>query len=335
MNDENQIEVIPPSALEAVTRGEIDIQIATAHRFPRSMAQFKARAISMATIDEETAASCIYSRPVGKENGKQKYAEGLSVRMAEIVGASYGNLRVGAMIIEQTPRQVKARGFAHDLETNFASTSEVIEATVKRDGTPYDERMRIVIAKSALAKARRDATFQVVPKALCKPVENECRRVALGDAQTIAKRRSAVIAWIGKLGIGLDRVWAALGIKGEDDITLEILTTLTGLRTAMKDGEVKVDEAFPPVGDTNENGTPKFTPKKTDKQDPKNTGPTHLATNSQTVSILLAEHKIEWPAFARVLRDNKYGSFDDISEIPDDVLEVVVKGWAQFLEQLK
>jgi hypothetical protein len=241
MSNENQIEVIPPSALESITRGEVDTQIATAHKYPRSMATFKRRATEMATLDEETAASCIYSRPVGGG----KFAEGLSVRTAEIVGACYGNLRVGAMIVEQTERYVTARGFAHDLESNFASSCEVIESTVKKDGKPYDERMRVVIAKAALAKARRDATFQVVPKALCKPIESAARAVALGDASTLASRRDAVMGWIGKLGIEPQRVFTALGIIGPDEIGMEQLATLTGLKTAIKDGEVLVDEAFP------------------------------------------------------------------------------------------
>lgn len=240
-----ELEVIQSGALEAITRGEIDTQITTAHRFPRSLSAFKQRALEMVAMDEETAASCIYSRPVGKENGKPVYAEGLSVRTAEIVGACYGNLRVGAMVIEQTERYVKARGFAHDLESNFASSSEVIESTVDKYGKPYSERMRVVIAKAAVAKARRDATFQVVPKALCKPLEEEAKRVAIGDVTTLGKRRAAVMAWVKKLGIPVERVFAALSIKGEDDIGTEQLRVLTGLKTAIKDGDTSVDEAFP------------------------------------------------------------------------------------------
>jgi hypothetical protein len=240
-------EVVPPNAVESMTRAEIDIQISTAHRFPRSMAAFKKRALDMACIDEETALSCIYSRPVGMKNGKQTFAEGLSVRMAEIVGAAYGNLRVGATLIEQTERFVRARGFAHDLEANFAATSEVVEATVKRDGTPYDERMRVVIAKACLAKALRDATFKVVPRALCKPIENEARKIALGDAKTLETRRKGVFEWVGKLGIAPERVFAALGIEGEEDIGADELKILLGLHTAIKDGDVSVDEAFPRV----------------------------------------------------------------------------------------
>lgn len=246
MSSELQVtptELMPPTAIEAIQRAEIDVQITTAHKFPRSMQTFKRRAMEMATLDEETAASCLYSRPVGRG----KFVEGLSVRTAEIVGACYGNLRVGAMLVEQNERYVTARGFAHDLESNFASSCEVIESTVKTDGTPYDERMRVVIAKACLAKARRDATFQVVPKALCKPIETAARAVALGDATTLASRRDAVMGWIGKLGIDANRVFAAIGVLGADEIGLEQLATLTGLKTAMKEGDVTVDEAFPNV----------------------------------------------------------------------------------------
>jgi hypothetical protein len=190
--------------------------------------------------------------------------------MAEIVGACYGNLRVGAMIVSQTERVTTCRGFAHDLQSNFASTSETVESTVKKDGTPYDERMRAVIAKAALAKARRDATFQVVPKALCRSIEIEARKVAVGDATTIEKRRQNVVTWIERLAIPKERVWAALGVQGESDLGIEELATLVGLKTAIKDGEVAVDEAFPPIG-ANQDGAPKFVPKA--KPEPKPSSP--------------------------------------------------------------
>lgn len=250
MNDSNQneseaLEVMPPSASLAIETASINSQITTAKAYPRSLQVFKKRAIDMATLDEETAESCLYRRPVGGG----KFAEGMSVRMSEIVGASYGNLRVRATIVEQTERFVRARGEAIDLESNFASSSECIESTVKKDGTPYDERMRVVIAKSALSKARRDAMFQVVPRALAKPVENAVRSLLMGDTKTLENRRQMVVQWMGKLGIGSERVYAALGVKGEADLGAEQLETLTGIRTALKDNEITLDEAFPPLAD--------------------------------------------------------------------------------------
>ncbi|HEY1900732.1 MAG TPA: hypothetical protein VGG49_13170 [Steroidobacteraceae bacterium] len=228
-------------ALKSITDAQIDRQIATAHAYPRSIAKFQKRALEMVTLDEETAESCLYSRPVGGG----KFAEGMSIRMAEIVGGCYGNLRVGAMIVEMTPRYVKAKGYAHDLETNFASESEVIESTVDKYNKPYSERMRVVVAKACLAKARRDATFTVVPKALCRKLETEARRVAIGDATTLAKRRGQVMDWIRKLGIDQARVFAVLEVTGEADIGIDQLTLLTGIKTAIKEGDATVDESFP------------------------------------------------------------------------------------------
>src|SRR3990172_1652941 len=276
MADENELEVMPVSMVESMTRGEINSQIETAHRFPRSMERFKTRATEMATIDEETAASCIYRRPVGKgDDGQMKFAEGMSIRMAEIVGAAYGNLRVYATLMEQTERQVVARGMAMDLEANFASSSEVVESTVDSKGRPYSERMRAVVAKAALAKARRDATFQVVPKALARPIEQAVRKLLMGGSKSLEKRRAAVVQWISGLkdqsvpsgNFDRARVWKALGIEGPSDLSIEQIETMTGIRTAIKDNETTLDEAFPrpswkesmdqaPAGAKGETGAP-------------------------------------------------------------------------------
>ncbi len=252
-------DVTANNVVEQMTRGEIESQIDQALRHPRSLEKFKQRATAMACLDEETAASCIYRRPVGKEEGKMKYAEGMSIRRAEIVGACYGNLRVYATLISQTERQVVARGMAIDLESNFASSSEVVESTVTSNGKPFSERMRTVVAKAALAKARRDATFQVVPRALATPIESEVRKLLVGDAKSIETRRTAVAGWIKSLGIEPARVYNALGIGGLSDLGLNEMETLTGLRTAIKDGDTSIDEVFPPIVDDSKAPTEKPT----------------------------------------------------------------------------
>lgn len=252
MSETNQpieptLEVLPPSAMEAIERAAVDVQISTAHRFPRSLEQFKKRSLAMATFDIETAESCIYSRPVGKDpdTGKQKIAEGESIRMAEIVAATFGNLRVAARIVEQTPTFVRCEGVAHDLESNYAGKSEVMESTVNKRGQPYSERQRAVVAKVALSKAYRDAIFRVVPKSMCKFLKNAAQEVIKKERKTIGERRAVALKWIASLGIEPARVYDTLGIKGESDIGEEQLEILTGLRTAIKDNEITVDEAFP------------------------------------------------------------------------------------------
>lgn len=233
------------NSLEQIERASIDIQIATAHQYPRSMELFRQRAEAMVTLDETTAASCIYRRPVGMKGNQVVYAEGESIRLAEIVAASYGNIRVAGRITEMNPRYVKAQGVAHDLESNMACTAEVVESTVGKSGAPYSERQRLLIAKVAQAKAIRDAIFKVVPKALCKPLADKAKLVAQGDAKTFESRRKAVGDWVKSLKIDAKRVWNAVGIRGVQDIDTNVLLLLHGIKTALEDNDITVDEAFP------------------------------------------------------------------------------------------
>lgn len=251
----DSLEVLQPSQIEALERAQIDVQVATAHKYPRSLQQFRTRSMSMACLDPETAESCIYCRPVGKEQNAQgkwveKFAEGASIRLAEIVAASYGNIRAASRIIEQTERFVRCEGVCHDLETNYAGKSECVEATVKKDGTPYSERQRALVAKVCLAKAYRDGIFKVVPRALCKPVFDAAKKVAAGQGLSIEKRREKVKAWITQLKIDEQRMFVALDVRGWDEIGEEQLLTLTGLKTSMADGDVTIEEAFPALGAT-------------------------------------------------------------------------------------
>lgn len=236
------------NSLDVQERANIDLQIQTAKAYPRTLTRFKEKAKELATYDEVTAESCIYRRPVGKDkNGRQTFAEGMSVRLAEIVFSCFGNLRAGSRVVEQTETYVKAQGVCHDLENNVYVTCECIESTVDKYGKPYPERMRVLIAKVAAAKAFRDAIFKVVPRGICKPIEDEVRKLLYGDAKSISKRREVAKGWIKSLGIDEERVYFQLGVGGIDDIGEKELEILTGIKTSIKDGDTKIDDAFPPI----------------------------------------------------------------------------------------
>jgi len=249
------MEAVPATTLELMQRAEIDVQITTAKKYPRNIKSFLGKATTLATVDVDTAVSCIYRRPVGKENGRMRFAEGESIRLAEIVAASYGNLRYQGVISEVTPRYVKAIGMAHDLETNVAVKAEVAEPTVTRTGQPYSEAMRIVVAKAAQSKAIRDAIFRVVPKSLCHPIINACKQVIAGDIKTVEERRAGVLTWISKLAIEPERVYAALGIETEQDLTVDLIELLVGIHTAIRNNDTSIDEAFPPIVDESKPAT--------------------------------------------------------------------------------
>jgi hypothetical protein len=219
---------------------EIDVQIATAHRYPRSIERFKKMALAIATSDQETAESCFYVLPRGG-----KSIEGPGVRLAEIIGSSWGNMRYGARIVGEDDKFIIAHGMAHDLERNVAMTIEVRRRITDKYGKKYNDDMISTTANAACSIALRNAIFKVVPKAFIDSIYKAAKKVAVGDTQTLNDRRHKMMDYFGKMGVSKDRVFAAMGINGIEDVNLEILEKLIGLSTAIKDGDINVDAAFP------------------------------------------------------------------------------------------
>jgi hypothetical protein len=236
------LEIIAPSALESLERANVDIQISTARRYPRSPALVKQKMLGLATLDEETAMSCFY---VLRRQGKQ--IEGPSVRMAEIAAMAFGNLRFGARVVANDGRNVTAQGFCHDLENNVLSTMEVKRRITDKDGHTYSDDMQVVTGNAACAIAARNAIFKVIPFALIKPVFQAAKKAAVGDITTLTLRRTQMLAKFGALGVDEKRLVHAIGKAGIEEIGLPEMETLVGIYNAIRDGDQSVEEAFPPV----------------------------------------------------------------------------------------
>lgn len=251
MNEQEKTETAV-STIELVQRAEIDMQISTAKKYPRQLSMVKRDMMSFATLDEETAAACFYSLPRGG-----KSIQGPSVRLAEIAVSCYGNIRAGSRVIEVVTSgdspHVTIQAVAHDLEKNIAITIEKRRRiTPKWDRKlnvkkPIDEDDINLAANAGSAVAFRDAVFKVVPGALVKPVFEQAKRVAVGDQKTLAQRRDKCIETFGKMGIGQDKILAHLSKTHVEDIGLADLEELIGLHSAIKDGALNIDEAFPVV----------------------------------------------------------------------------------------
>jgi hypothetical protein len=242
MSTENEVQVIEQSqdtALYLITKAEIDTQISTAKAFPRSIKSFMDNAITLATINEEIAQSCTYSVPRAG-----KFIEGASVRLAEIIASSYGNIRVGARVIDNDGKIITSQGICHDLETNFCATIEVKARITNKMGQTYSEDMQITTANSASSKALRNAIFRVVPTALVQSIHDQVKLVAKGSAVTLTERRSKALAWFNDQGVKDSQICEILNIKGIEDIDLEKLATLSGMRSAVKNGESTIKEMF-------------------------------------------------------------------------------------------
>jgi len=243
MSDEHEIIVTPThmgaTALEMVTKAEIDTQIATAKKYPRSIKQFMDTALQMVTLNEEVAASCNYGLPRGG-----KIIEGPSARFAELIYSAWGNARAGARVVHEDSRFVTSQGICHDLQSNTMITFEVKRRITTKHGKTFDDDMIGVTGNAAASIALRNAILKVIPKAFWQPLYNEARRVSMGDSKTLATRRADALAFMQKFGVTLDMVLAKFELKGVEDISLEHLVVLRAAATSIKDGEATVESLF-------------------------------------------------------------------------------------------
>ena len=224
-------------ALEAVDRAAIDIQVATAKRYPRSVDKSLKEALTLATLDEETAASCFYVLP---RSGKK--IEGPSARLAEIMAYSWGNLRADADIVDEDRTHVTAMGTCFDLEKNVAVRVRVKRRITDKRGKRYNEDMIGVTSNAAVSIALRNAVFKVIPAAFTRRIYQEARTASIGKGGTITQKRQNAVAWFEKTGLPEDALFEIIDVRGMDDIGEDELITLRGLKTAITDGETSVEQ---------------------------------------------------------------------------------------------
>jgi len=229
------------AALSLITKAEIDVQISTAKAFPRSIKTFLEKAESIATVSEEVAQSCAYALPRGG-----KSLEGASVRLAEIICSTYGNIRAGARVIANDGKTITAQGICHDLETNNSITVEVKRRITDKQGQTFNEDMQTVTGNAACAIAYRNAVFKVVPFALVNDIYEKAKQVARGTAETLPTRRDKAIWYLNTLGVTEKQILAVLELKKIEDIDLDKLSILRGMVSLIKNGESTVKDLFDP-----------------------------------------------------------------------------------------
>jgi hypothetical protein len=243
---ENPLIPITPTALEAQERASIDAMVETSNRHPRPEIQVvRQRILSMATIDEETAESCIYTLRFWN-NAEQKHdiVQGRSIRLAEIVRLCWKNTSAGARTIANDGRSVTAQGFCHDMENNVKDLGEASRSILDRHGRPYPEHLQLQIAAACCAIAKRNAIFAVIPFAIVKPVYTKILEVATGGAIPLITKVDKYFKRLYSMGVTKERILAVLGKEHMESVDEEDLGILVGLGTAIKEKEMTIEQAF-------------------------------------------------------------------------------------------
>lgn len=230
--------------LSALNKSEVDVQIATAKRYPRNLDEVRNKIKTYASNDQETAEDCFYVLRRKGVRGEDSVIEGLSVRMAEIIAGAWGNLRVATRIIGNDGKMITAQAVCHDLETNVAVSKEVKRRITGRDGKPYSEDMQVVTGNAAASIAFRNAVLAVIPKAVTKRVVEEVRKVALGQSIDLETSRQNIIAYFNKLGVTREQLFFFLDINTVEEIDQRMVYELRSAANAIKEGDTTVEDCF-------------------------------------------------------------------------------------------
>lgn len=265
IEDEIKVEVIQSlDTLGTLVKAEIDMQIATAKAYPRSLTLFLKKVESIATISPSVAESCSYALVRKKKNKKTNRMEtvtitGPSVRFAEIVVSSYGNIRAGARAISNDGRFVTCQGICWDLESNTGISVEVKRRITTAEGKMFSEDLQVLATNAGCAIAFRNAVFKIVPTAICSEPYEKTIEVAKGTAETLPARRDKAVLFFRGYKVTDEQICDALDIKEINDIDLDKLQILSGMKASLVNQEQTIDELFPPKDDKDNGKSKKAT----------------------------------------------------------------------------
>jgi hypothetical protein len=84
----------------------------------------------------------------------------------------------------------------------------------------------------------------VIPAALIQEVYEKTKEVARGTAETLIARRVKAIEYFKSVNVSEIQICEALDVKKIEDIDLDKLSILSGMRSLIKNGEGTVSELF-------------------------------------------------------------------------------------------
>ncbi len=245
-HDEDLMKPVDGTTMVAdLQRAEIDIQVATAHKYPRSLTKVARNVLGLATISKASAEKCMYALPRGG-----KPITGPSIRLAEIVFSQWGNCRGGARVVQVDKENgfVEAEAVFHDLETNSATTKRVRRRIFDKNGRCFNDDMILVTGNAACSIAFRNAVLGGVPEAIWDEAYQSAMRTMRGDTKTLPERREAALTAMAAFGLTPEQVYQILGIAGEKDFGIDQIVIVGGFHNALKEEETTVEKLLADAG---------------------------------------------------------------------------------------
>lgn len=238
---EQALEVVPPSALEALNRAEVDIAISTAKRWKRDIATSIKTCKELALRNQSIARTCNYAVPRGG-----KTLVGPSVHFARIVAYSWGNASALSRVVGCDRANAHLQGVFHDLQTNLRIGFEMdwpVQAPKNETPERWNDQMNLA-KRAGAAVALRTAIFNVIPLVLFQDIADQAKLIAIGAGKTFEQSRAAAIGAFKEMGVTQAQIYGYLDRGGLESITTDDLIMLHALLISIKDRTMTVDELF-------------------------------------------------------------------------------------------
>ncbi len=289
------------AAVEARETHAIQGMIVSARRFPRDQ-QAAFGSIMRACERPTLAAVAMYSYPRGGSN-----VTGPSIRLAQVIKQSWGNMRSGWRETERLPGRSKIYTMAWDLETNAIDDIEFfvehVRETKKGPVALTDPRDIYEMIANLGRRRERSNILAIVPGDIVEAATEKCK-LTLAKATDLKDAIPKMVAAFGEYGISVEQIEARIRRKLMSIGHTEFIQ-LRSIYQSLKDGMSQPHEWFEALHD----------PEKI-KREQESTEPTPPLAHE--VKAMDAERKASIEKFQASLASFKErgGKFEDIIKQP-------------------
>ncbi len=227
-------------------RDELDVAVTTAKAYPRNIEAFLNETKSQVSISPEIARSMWYSIPRKDASGKTIAIEGPSIRLAEVVLSSWGNIRVQARIREINDTHIVAEAIVFDMEKNIAVCKEARRRIINKEGLRFSDDMIQQTAQAAMSIAMRNALFTIIPRVYIDEILRYAKEISMlhpkEKKKSLLERFADAVLKFKKFNITKEILMKHLNIKNDEEFTEKHLQYLWGLYNSLEVGDVKADD---------------------------------------------------------------------------------------------
>jgi hypothetical protein len=240
---------IPQTGTEMIQSGKTIQRVQTGYttavavQKPRSLTEFQNRVLEEAAI---AGADFYYSWEVKTKGGGKAVVEGGAIGLAMCMHRNFMNCAIDGKV-EETPTHYIFTAVFVDLETGSTITRLFRQRKAQNIGNYDVDRKEDIAFQIGQSKAIRNVILAAMPSWMTKKAIEAAKEAEIAGIQNIADARSkAVKYFLDEFSISKDRVEKVIG-KSADDWSAADLAGLKGTITAIKEGRVKPEEAFPPI----------------------------------------------------------------------------------------